>query len=52
MCTYDPDELTSRLEDIEDVISDDEKSEVEDLIDSADFDNAEDLIDDLENERT
>jgi len=46
------DGLISRLEDLEDVTFDDERSEIEDLIDSGDFEDAESLIDDLESERT
>lgn len=52
MCLCDNDDLSSRLEDIETVISDDEKDEIESLIDSGDCDDAESLIEELENERT
>ena len=45
------DELISRLEDLEVVTLDEERSEIEDLIDVGDFDDAEGLIDDLESER-
>lgn len=51
MCLYNSDDLTSRLEDLEDVTLDDERSEIEDLINSGDFDNAESMIDELESER-
>jgi hypothetical protein len=51
MLTDTKDELISRLEDIEELTLDEERSDIEDLIDSGDFDDAESLIDDLESER-
>jgi len=51
MCFCNSDDLTVRLENIETVISDDEKDEIESLINSGDCDDAESLIDELENER-
>lgn len=45
------DDLQSRLEDLEDVTLDEERSEIEDLIDSGELDDAESLIDEIENER-
>lgn len=52
MPTDTKDELISRLEDLEEITLDEERSDIEDLIDSGDFDDVEDLIDDLENERS
>lgn len=46
------DEVQSRLEDLEDVTLDEERSEVEDLIESGKWDDAESMIYDLESERT
>jgi hypothetical protein len=48
----DPDDLKSRLENLEDVTLDEERDEVEDLIDSGELEDAESMIDDLESERT
>lgn len=52
MPTDTKDDLISRLEDLEDLTLDEERSEIKGLIDSGDFDDAEGLIDDLENERS
>lgn len=52
MPTDTKDDLISRLEDLEDLTLDEERSEIEDLIDSGDFDDAGSLIDDLESERS
>jgi len=52
MLTDTKDELLSRLEDIEEVTLDEERSEIEDLIDSGDFEDAKSMIDDLESERS
>lgn len=45
------DELTSRLGDIEELLTDDESAEIEELIDQGELDNAESLINELDWER-
>jgi len=45
-------ELISRLEDLEDVILDDERSEIDDIVDPGDFDDAEGMVHELESERS
>jgi len=49
--TTNPDDLQSRLEDLEDVTLDEERDEVGDLIDLGDLEDAESMIDELESER-
>ncbi len=51
MCLCNSDELSSRLEDLEGLLADEEKDEIESLIDSGDCEDAESIIDELENER-
>jgi len=48
---FNQDDLQSRLEDLEEVTLDEERSEIEDLIESGELDEAEGLLDELENER-
>jgi len=45
------DDLQSRLEDLEDVTLEDERSEIADLIESGELEDAEDMLDELESER-
>ncbi len=52
MCLCNNNDLSSRLEDLESLLADDEKDEIESLIDSGDCDDAKSMIDELENERT
>lgn len=47
-----PDDLQSRLEDLEDVTLDEERDEIQDHIESGEWDDAESMIDDFESERT
>ena len=47
-----PDDLQSRLDDLEDVTLDEERDEITDLIESGELDDAENMIDDLESERS